>query len=133
MSQIHNLGALTINVPHFLENQENQTVSQGYVFDMESVPYTGNTNFNYIGIGTSRINEFELYGGGYDTSSFTYGITTDEIAYTGYSFTYTGPNTNATIFYRDREDGFTEIAGSTSGFTKEEVFQQALTRNEQAA
>ena len=46
------------------------------------------------------------------------------------SFTYTGSNTNAILYYRDRADGFTEIAGNTSGYTKEEVFEQALTRNE---
>lgn len=109
-------------------------------------PYTGNTTFNYIGIGTSRINEFEKYGGGYNfsntqhcklvgsntqTGSLVTGHTeTGSIAYTGYCFTYTGTNTNATIYYRDRADGFTEIAGNTSGYTKEEVFHQSITRNE---
>jgi hypothetical protein len=35
-----------------------------------------------------------------------------------------------TLHYRDYDDGITTITGSTTGFTREEVFNEALTRNE---
>lgn len=136
------IGSLTINVPDYLIPPTGKTINQGYEFDLEyqirtgntlpTYPYTGNTTISYIGIGSSRLDEKRKYGtgSGYDTSSFTYDNTEDGVAYTGYTFTYTGSNTNATLYYRDRADGFTEIAGNTSGYTKEEVFQQVLTRNE---
>ena len=136
------IGSLTINVPDYLIPPTGKTINQGYEFDLEyqirtgntlpTYPYTGNTTISYIGIGTSRLDEKRKYGtsSGYDSSTFTYGNTEDGVAYTGYTFTYTGSNTNATLYYRDRADGFTEIAGNTSGYTKEEVFQQVLTRNE---
>jgi hypothetical protein len=149
-------GILEIHVPDYLIPPTGKTINQGYEFDLEYqirtgntapiYPYTGNTTgdtipgvvtlrdttISYIGIGSSRLDEKRKYGtsSGYDTSTFTYGNTDDGVAYTGYSFTYTGTNTNATLYYRDRADGFTEIAGSTTGFTQEEVFEQALTRNE---
>ena len=136
------IGSLTIHVPDYLIPPTGKTINQGYEFDLEyqirtgttkpTYPYTGNTTISYIGIGSSRLDEKRKYGtgSGYDTSTFTYDNTEDGVAYTGYTFTYTGSNTNATLYYRDRVDGFTEIAGNTSGYTKEEVFEQVLTRNE---
>jgi len=136
------IGSLTIHVPDYLIPPTGKTINQGYEFDLEyqirtgtttpTYPYTGNTTISYIGIGSSRLDEKRKYGtsSGYDTTTFTYGNTEDNVAYTGYTFTYTGSNTNAILYYRDRADGFTEIAGNTSGYTKEEVFEQTLTRNE---
>jgi hypothetical protein len=153
-------GTLEIHVPDYLIPPTGSIIKQGYEFDLEyqirpngvtgslSYPYSGNTTggtlpfgqpvitgdttISYIGIGSSRLDEKRKYGtgSGYDTSTFTYGNTLDNIGYTGYTFTYTGSNTNAILYYRDRADGFTEIAGSTTGFTQEEVFEQTLTRNE---
>jgi hypothetical protein len=149
-------GTLDIYVPDYLIPPTGSVINQGYEFDLEyqirtgntlpTYPYTGNTTgdtipgvvtlrdttISYIGIGSSRLDEKRKYGtgSGYDTSTFTYGNTLDNIGYTGYTFTYTGSNTNAILYYRDRADGFTEIAGSTTGFTQEEVFEQTLTRNE---
>lgn len=133
------LGSLTINVPDYLIPPTGETINQGYEFDLEyqirtgnttpTYPYTGNTTISYIGIGSSRLDEKKKYGSSSYTGTTT-GTTIDGVDYIEYSFTYTGTNTNATLVYRDRADGFTEIAGSTTGFTKEEVFEQTLTRNE---
>ena len=133
------IGSLTINVPDYLIPPTGKTINQGYEFDLEyqirtgstkpTYPYTGNTTISYIGIGSSRLDEKKKYGSSTYTGTTT-GTTQDGVNYIEYSFTYTGTNTNATLVYRDRADGFTEIAGSTTGFTKEEVFEQTLTRNE---
>lgn len=148
-------GKLEIHVPDYLIPPTGKTINQGYEFDLEyqirtgntapTYPYTGNTTgdtipgvvtlrdttISYIGIGTSRLGELKVYGTstGY-TQTLTSGSSIDGVLFTGYTFTYTGTNTNATLYYRDRADGFTEIAGSTTGFTQEEVFEQTLTRNE---
>mgnify|MGYP003331326759 FL=1 len=124
------IGTLTINIPDYIVPPSGSTINQGYEFDFEYTSYTGNTNISYIGIGTSRLSELKKYGSNQYIQDLEFGTTNDGVSYTGYTFTYTGQNTNAILHYRDRADGYTEIAGSTSGFTKEEVFQQTLTRNE---
>lgn len=81
---------------------------------------TGNTTFSYAAIGKSRIDEKKLYG------SNTYsGVTTGTTSGMNYSG-YTIDN----LYYRDFDDGVTTITGSTSGFTKEEVMNFVITRNE---
>lgn len=120
--------------------------TQDYLNDLEYNPPTGYTKDNfdnvfgqytgltYLGIGGSRIEEKRRYGATtyFDTTT---GTTTFEdgsiLSYTGYSFTYTGNTTGTTIIhYRDYEDGLTLITGNTTGFTKEEVINQTITRNE---
>jgi len=81
---------------------------------------TGNTIINFASIGSSRINEKKLYG------SNTYsGVTIGNesgLTYSGYSIDG--------LFYKDFSDGITVINGATSGFTKEEVINLVVTRNE---
>jgi hypothetical protein len=100
-----------------------------YLNNLDYTNNTGYTTFNYLGIGGSRIDELKLYG----STSYS-GVTTnsDESGnYSGYSFTYTGNTTGTTIVhYRDYEDGYTLITGNTTGFTKEEIFNEMITRNE---
>lgn len=97
-------------------------------------PYTGYTTFTYVGIGGSRLQEKRKYGGtGYidDTVNRVTGDTTGN--YTEYSFTYsalTDPSQTTVLYYRDYDDGSTMITGNTTGFTKEEVINYTLTRNE---
>ncbi len=103
--------------------------TQDYLNDLEYNPPTGNTTFTYLGIGGSKIEEKRRYG------ATTYiGVTTgtdSNGSYSGYSFTYTGNTTGTTtIHYRDYEDGLTLITGNTTGFTKEEIINQTITRNE---
>ena len=133
------------------------TISQKYTNSYDSGYYTGTTNgtnrslfqtgntigsvytgdttgvtFTYIGIGSSRLTELKKYGSstGY-TQTLTSGSMSDGVFYTGYTFTYSGKTgTTTTLQYFDRFDGFTQITGNTTGFTKEEVFNYALTRNE---
>ena len=105
--------------------------TQNYLSDVEynSENYTGHTMFSYLGIGGSRIDEKRKYGSsGYN--NVTSG--TDDVGnYLGYSFTYTGNTTGTTIVhYRDYEDGTTLITGNTTGFTKEEIINEMITRNE---
>ena len=88
------------------------------------------TTFKYMAFGKSKMTDFHTYGGKIDSSSFTYSGDT-----TGYTFTYTGSYVGTTPImvtqqYIDYPDGTTLITGTTTGFTREEVFNQALTRNE---
>ena len=143
------LGTLTFTIPYWVDGLYSGTtgVSQNYLYDYDSgyysgttngikptYPYTGYTTFSYIGIGTSRLSELKKYGATGYTQNLLYSSKTENdisIYFTGYTFTYSGKTgTTTTLQYYDRSDGYTEIAGNTTGFTKEEVFEQALTRNE---
>ena len=143
----------TITVPQFIGSPENIsgsiTVNVPYNDSIETLNYLNNLDytdnygpvtisgsiFKYSAFGKSKINEFKKYGGGINSSSFTYG-TIDDSQFTGYTFTYTGSFISGTSYnmvtlsYRDFDDGFTTITGTTTGFTREEVFNEALTRNE---
>ena len=143
------LGTLTFTIPYWVDGSYSGTtgVSQNYLYDYDSgyysgttngikptYPYTGYTTFSYIGIGTSRLSELKKYGATGYTQNLLYSSKTENdvsIYFTGYTFTYSGKTgTTTTLQYYDRSDGYTEINGNTTGFTKEEVFEQALTRNE---
>ena len=96
-------------------------------------PATGVT-IQFVAVGKSRIDEFQLYGssGAYDWSIT--GLTTGSTSagdYTGY--TIDG------LFYMDYADGYTHITGCTTGsttingiiyFTDEVLYQGMITRNE---
>ena len=102
-------------------------VHTGYTNDQ----YFSYTGFSYVGIGSSRLSELKKYGSTGYTQTLTTGTTLDGAVYTGYTFTYSGKTgTTTTLQYYDRSDGYTEIRGNTTGFTKEEVINYALTRNE---
>jgi hypothetical protein len=94
--------------------------TQDYLNDLEYTNNTGYTTFTYMAIGGSRIGELRQYG----TTVFT-GLTSG--SFSGSLFTgYTIDN----LSYRDFEDGYTMITGNTTGYTKEEVFNKVITRNE---
>jgi hypothetical protein len=103
--------------------------TQNYLNDLEYNPSTGYTQFTYLGIGGSRLEEKRQYG---STSYSNVTNGSDSIGnYIGYSFTYTGNTTGTTtVHYRDYDDGTTLITGNTTGFTKEEIINQMITRNE---
>lgn len=107
--------------------------TQDYLNNYEYNPPTGYTTFNYLGIGGSRLEEKRKYGENsyLNTTTGTTNFDGTVLSYIGYSFTYTGNTTGTTIVhYRDYEDGTTLITGNTTGFTKEEVINQMITRNE---
>ena len=110
--------------------------TQDYLNDFDITNNTGytTTGFTYLAVGGSRLSELKEYGSTGYTQTLTSGSSIDEVKFTGYTFTYTGNTTGTTTLqYRDYEDGYTMITGSTTGFTKEEVFDvisKRLTRNE---
>jgi hypothetical protein len=114
------LGTFTgITIPSYT-NITGQT--ENYLNNLDYTNNTGNTisGFTYMAIGKSRINELKQYG----TSSIT-GMstgTTEGSVWSGY--TIDG------LYYRDFPDNYTMITGTTTGFTKEEVFNNMITRNE---
>ena len=111
------LGTLTgITVPYTTLTGR----SINYLNNLDYTNNTGHTTFNYMAIGGSRIGELRQYG----STTFT-GVTTgvtDNITWSGY--TIDG------FYYRDRSDGYTMITGNTTGYTKEEVVNYVITRNE---
>ncbi len=83
---------------------------------------TGSAKFNVALIGGSRIGELRKYGEqtvvGANSSSFD----TNGNRITGYTID--------NLYYMDYIDGTTIITGSVTGYTREEVFNQMITRNE---
>jgi hypothetical protein len=130
------LGSITgITVPY--TNVTGKTLE--YLNDLDHTDYFGpvsGSTFQYSAFGKSKISEFKKYGGGINSSSFTYSPTGETSQWTGYTLTHTGSFISGTSYnmvtlhYRDYDDGITTITGSTTGFTREEVFNEALTRNE---
>jgi hypothetical protein len=115
------LGTFTgVTVPAYT-NLTGQT--QDYIYDYDYTSgYTGYTTFTYLALGKSRISEKKLYG----SNNYT-GVTTGTtVGVDGVWSAYTIDN----LYYKDFSDGYTSITGTTSGFTKEEVFNNLLTRNE---
>jgi hypothetical protein len=104
------------NIPY--TNITNQ--SYDYLSDLDYTNNTGHTIFKYIAIGGSRIGEKKLYG-----SNSYVGVTSGTDGLGSYS-AYTIDN----LTYKDYSDGYTMITGSTSAYTKEEVFNKIITRNE---
>jgi len=108
-----------VSVPSYT-NATGQT--QNYLYDLDNTNITGYTisGFTYLAIGKSRVQELKLYGQN-EYSGTTIGI--DNIGnYTAY--TIDG------LYYKDYNDGYTMITGSTTGYTREEVFNKLITRNE---
>ena len=92
-----------------------------YLNDLDYVNHSGDTTFMFAAIGKSRIDEKKLYGPSNTYTGVTTGVTAG-ITYSGYTID--------NLYYQDYDDGITTITGSTTDFTKEEVFNQMLTRNE---
>jgi hypothetical protein len=94
--------------------------TENYLNTLDYTNNTGHTTFTYMAVGKSRINELKQYG----TSSIT-GMstgTTEGSVWSGYTID--------DLYYRDFPDNYTMITGTTTGFTKEEVFNNMITRNE---
>jgi len=127
----NSLGSFTGTTVPAYSNLTGQT--QNYLNDLDITNNTGytTTGFTYMAVGGSRLDELKKYGSTGYTQTLTSGSSPDLVKFTGYTFTYTGNTTGTTTLqYRDYEDGYTMITGSTTGFTKEEVFNKILTRNE---
>jgi hypothetical protein len=101
-------------------NITNQTLNYLNDLDYSKTGVTGNTVFNFASVGSSRINEKKLYGSN-TYSGVTIG-TESGLLYSGYSIDG--------LYYKDFDDGITVITGATSGYTKEEVINLVVTRNE---
>lgn len=116
---INQLGTFTgVTIPAYV-NITGQT--QDYLNDLDYTNNTGNTSFTYLSLGKSRISEKKLYGQNL-YSGVTTGLTVDNIVYSAYTID--------DLYFMDYPDGYTSITGTTTGFTKEEVFNTLLTRNE---
>jgi len=114
------LGELTFTVPY--SNPPITGVTQDYLLDYRTTTGTTNhTTISFLGLGKSRIDEKKLYGA---TTSYTGVTTTSE---------YKEYNIDG-LTYRDYNDGYTYISGSTSGSTStfftDEVYNGMITRNE---
>lgn len=126
------LGTFTgLTIPSY-GNLTGQTINySGQTLDYtNNTGYTsGYTGFTYLAVGGSRILEKKKYG----VNIYT-GVTggTDTIGpYSAYTFSFSGTSSLQTFYYRDYiNQGYTLITGTTTGFTKEEVFNSAITRNE---
>jgi hypothetical protein len=96
-----------------------ENVSQNYLNDLDNkdINYTGVT---YMVVTQSRINEKKLYGNNKYKDITLYND--NDIIYTGYTID--------NIEYRDYIDGFTIMVVKTNEFTREEILEKALTRNE---
>lgn len=94
--------------------------TQDYLNNLDYTNNSGYTTFTYVAIGKSRIIEKKLYGSNVYTGVTT-GVT-EGLIYSAYTID--------NLSYRDYSDGLTTITGTTSGYTKEEVFNKIITRNE---
>jgi len=108
------LGRMCFEVPY-----SNPTLyeQQNYLQDYrELTGTTEDANISFLGVGKSRIDEFQLYG------SSAYSGLTITTEYTGY--TIDG------LYYMDYPDGYTHITGTTSPYYQDEVYQGMITRDE---
>jgi hypothetical protein len=104
----------------------NITGSLNYLNNLDYTNNTGNTVFKYMAFGGSKIGELKKYGEStLSTSSYTTGTYLSS-SYTGYTLS----SEENKLFYMDFADGYTMITGTTSAFTKEEVYNKVITRNE---
>lgn len=110
------LGTISgIKIPYSeIENQ-----SQNYInnLDVSPIEYSGVT---YMVMTESRIKEKKLYG--IDKYSGITLYNDQNIIYTGYTID--------DIVYRDYNEGFTIMIVKTNNYTREEIIEKSLTRNE---
>jgi hypothetical protein len=116
------------------------SIYQDYLNNSKFSGFTGSSVLKYMTIGGSKIGELRKYGQTtISTSSYVTGTFTGSL-YTGYTL-----ETGALIvsnslvsssvpidslWYMDFADGYTMITGETSNFSKEEVINNVITRNE---
>ena len=100
--------------------------TQNHLNNLDYTNNTGNTIFKYMAFGGSKIGELRKYGQTtLSTSSYTTGTYSGSL-YSGYTL----PSESGSLYYMDFADGYTMITGTTSAFTKEEVYNKVITRNE---
>ena len=83
---------------------------------------TGSAKFNVALIGGSRIGELRKYGEQTVVGANSSSLDTNGNRITGYTID--------NLHYMDYIDGTTIITGSVTGYTREDVFNQMITRNE---
>ncbi len=115
------------------------TGSLDYLNDSKFTGFTGSSVLKYMALGGSKISELKKYGETNVSSSMYVTGTFSGSAYTGYTLEtgsiisgslVTGSIPSGSLWYMDFADGFTMITGKTSNFTKEEVINNVITRNE---
>ena len=114
------VGSFTSSIVPAYNNLTGQT--QDYLNDLDYTDNPGSGSIiSFMSIGASRIDEKKLYG----TNSYS-GVTSGSLEDGTLYWDYVIDD----LHYRDLSDGMTYISGTTSGYTKEEVFNQRITRNE---
>lgn len=117
----------------------NITGSLDYINESKFSGFTGSAILKYMAIGGSKIGELKKYGETTVSSSMYITGTFSGSAYTGYTLETgsiisgslnTGSIPSGSLWYMDFADGYTMITGKTSNFTKEEVINNVITRNE---
>lgn len=110
-----------------------------YLNDSKVSGFTGSAILKYMAIGGSKISELKKYGQTTVSSSMYVTGLFSGSAYTGYTLEtgsiisgslVTGSIPSGSLWYMDFADGYTMITGKTSNFTKEEVINNVITRNE---
>lgn len=118
----------------------NITGSLDYINESKFSSFTGSAILKYMAIGGSKIGELRKYGQTtLSTSSYVTGTFSGSL-YTGYTLEtgalivsnslVTSSVPSGSLWYMDFADGYTMITGKTSNFTKEEVINNVITRNE---
>ena len=118
----------------------NITGSLDYINESKFSGFTGSAVLKYMAIGGSKIGELRKYGQKtLSTSSYVTGTFSGSL-YTGYTLEtgalivsnslVSGSVPSGSLWYMDFADGYTMITGRTSNFTKEEVINNVITRNE---
>jgi hypothetical protein len=110
-----------------------------YINESKFSGFTGSAILKYMAIGGSKIGELRKYGETTLSSSMYVTGTFSGSLYTGYTLE-TGSIISgslditkipsSSLWYMDFADGYTMITGRTSNFTKEEVVNNVITRNE---
>lgn len=115
------------------------TGSLDYLNDSKFTGFTGSSILKYMALGGSKISELRKYGETKVSSSMYVTGTFSGSAYTGYTLEtgsiisgslVTSSIPTSSLWYMDFADGFTMITGRTSNFSKEEVINNVITRNE---
>jgi hypothetical protein len=118
------------------------SIYQDYINESKfsSFVITGSNILKYMAIGGSKIGELRKYGQTtLSTSSYVTGTFSGSL-YTGYTLEtgalivsnslVSGSISSGSLWYMDFADGYTMITGKTTNFTKEEVINNVITRNE---
>jgi hypothetical protein len=117
------------------------SIYQDYINESKfsSFVITGSNILKYMAIGGSKIGELKKYGQTTVSSSMYVTGLFSGSAYTGYTLDtgsiisgslVTGSIPSGSLWYMDFADGYTMVTGKTTNFTKEEVINNVITRNE---